>query len=500
MQKIKKFIKGDFSLCLLLYLVALLPRLLHLSGTTVYPDEITWMVKGKEFIYALGHLNLNYFSNAWWQNTHDAYAIGIPLVFVNGLSHVLFAGAGKFSLHLFSDIIASRLPGVFIGPLTIPLIYLFGRRFTGKSIGIIAALAYAGSPIAMGLDLWVIHDSFLTLFSFLGIYSFLVAGKTSKHSFLPGFWLALAFLTKPLGLLVVVPWLVLFLIKPNKQFYLSLIFRNFISFWVATLVLWPASWLSPLTAVPGYLFRQIFLVQSGDPIHNFYLGVQSDNPSWSYYGFQFFARTPEIVIIGLIIAVIIFSTRLFIKKTKNRESYFLPIFYYSLAFLLVITVSHLKGGVRYALPLLPWFYLASAWGFTEMIKERKILISAYLLLSIYPVLLYTSPYLYYNQFVGGPAAARKFDLVGLCFGNQAALSYMDSRGITGSVGVIGCSASAAYHTNRSVVLDLSKADYLIVETAFTQTYDHHGLLKNLIGKNEIQKIYEDGVQTAAIYR
>lgn len=500
MQKIMKFIKGDLGLCLILYFVTLLPRLFLLSGTTVYPDEITWMVKGKEFIYALGHFNLDYFANAWWQNTHDAYAIGIPLVFVNGLSHVLFAGAGKFSLHLFSDIIASRLPGVFIGPLTIPLIYLFGRKFIGKSVGIIAALTYALSPIAMGLDLWVIHDSFLTLFSFLGIYSFLVAGKDSRYPLLPGIWLALAFLTKPLGLLVVVPWFVIFLHRPNKRFYFTLIIQNLATFWFATLVLWPASWLSPLTAVPGYLFRQIFLVQSGDPIHNFYLGVQSDNPSWSYYGFQFFARTPEIVVIGFVIAAIIFITRFFIGKTKFRKSNLLPLFCYSSIFLLVITLSHLKGGVRYALPLLPWFYLASAWGFTQIIKGKKILISAYLLLSIYPAFLYHSPYLYYNQFVGGPALARKFDLVGLCFGNQAALTYLDSQGINGSVGVIGCSASAAYHTKRPVVSDLSKADLLIVETAFTQTYDHHGLLKNLIGRSEIQKIYEDGVQTATIYR
>src|SRR3990170_349304 len=88
----------------LIYLIALLPRLWQLGATPVYVDEVTWVVKGKEAIYALAKGNLDYFRNrAWWNDRKDTYAIGWPTVLASGLAHVILAGSGQYSLHWLDD-------------------------------------------------------------------------------------------------------------------------------------------------------------------------------------------------------------------------------------------------------------------------------------------------------------------------------------------------------------------------------------------------------------
>lgn len=80
MSFVKKLRK--WRLLLIVYLIALLPRLLFLGEAGIYSDEITWMVRGKEVVYSVLHRNLPYFHNAWWNKKNDTEAIGLPLVSV----------------------------------------------------------------------------------------------------------------------------------------------------------------------------------------------------------------------------------------------------------------------------------------------------------------------------------------------------------------------------------------------------------------------------------
>ena len=492
------------AISLILYLFALLPRLYRYTDTLVYPDEVTWMVKGKELIYALFTRNWYYLSHAWWTNTHDAYAIGLPLIFLNGLFQTIFAGASKYSLHILTDIAASRIPGLLIGPLLLPLIYLFCTRFINRLTGIIAAVAYALSPIAIALDQWIIHDSFLTLFSFLAISSFLNSIKNEKISIIPGFWLSLAFLTKPLGLFPFITWTLIALFNYTNKLHLKLWLINIVSFFVFTSLIWPQSWFTPLTAIPQYLIKQIQLSNTGDPIHNFYLGQATDSPNWTYYLFQIFARTPEMILIFLLLSVALYFRRI---KSKPLNIYLLSILAYIVSFLLFISITPLKGGVRYALPVIPWLYIAAAWGIYSFILRlnnlNKIIVLAILAeLIMYPLAYKPNYYLYYNNFVGGPQHARKYDLIGLCFGNKKALEYLDKTHIPGTVGIIGCADSGPYHTSRPLTKILDKADLIILETSFIQasTNDHYDLLKFLDNRHPAKDIYENGIKTAIIYR
>lgn len=478
---------------LCLYFIGFFFRIYQLERTGIYPDEITWMVKGKEAIYALGKGNLSYYQNqAWWNDTEDGYAISWPMVITNGLSHVTLAGTGKYSLHLFSDLYASRLPLILIGPLTAVAIYLFGRKFIRDDLAAFIALLYTLNPLTIALDRWLLNDSYLTLFSFLSITSYLSASSSKKTTILPGIWLSLSFLTKPQGLLPVASWLVVWLLTRSK-FNLRLLLANLASFFVLTTLIWPQSWFDPIFAIPTYLFNQFNLANHGDPIPNFYFGATS-NPHWSYYLFQIFTRVPEPILILLVL-----------KKPKLNWRYLLPILSYFLINLVFLSIVAVKGGFRYNLPLLPWIYLAAGFSLQLVILKSNLLarlaIFGILAISILVGLTYhPNYYLYYNQFIGGPKVAQKYDLVGLCLGSDEALRYLDREQIEGVVGIIGCQDTGPYNTARTLTKDWSAAEILILESSYAQQYPNRPEVTRLTSRQPIYTVIQAGVVTARVYR
>jgi 4-amino-4-deoxy-L-arabinose transferase-like glycosyltransferase len=209
----------------LIFLFTFVIRVIGIDKLTIYPDEITWMVKGKEALYALKAFNLDYFKYGWWNSLTDTYAIGWPMVIMGGLSHIIFAGAGKFSLNLISDILSVRLPETLISSFIPSVLFYYASQFLSLEVSLFAALALSLSPISMGIDRWFIHDSFLSLFFLLSMGSYLKSYKEKKVSPLPGIWLALGALTKPLGVIPVLGWLIMFNKKTicfkshNRLFY-----------------------------------------------------------------------------------------------------------------------------------------------------------------------------------------------------------------------------------------------------------------------------------------
>ncbi len=117
-------------------------------------------------MYTLIHGNINFLLNGWWTNPGMTEAIGLPLTFLSGLSHVLFAGAGKYSLNLFNDVLASRLPIVLIGSLVPVFMYFFGSEIFSRKLSLISALIYIFNPIAISLDRWVSSQLLFEFFLF----------------------------------------------------------------------------------------------------------------------------------------------------------------------------------------------------------------------------------------------------------------------------------------------------------------------------------------------
>lgn len=493
--------KKNLSIPLVIFLIALAVRLYGLGKTAVFADEISWMVFGKDLFYSLAKHNLDFLKNAWWASNKETYAIGLPVTLLSSAFYVSLAGASKYSLNLFSDIVAARLPLVIISSLTPVLIYHFCRRLKHRTVGLIAAVGYALNPITIAVDRWVINDSTLTLFSFAAISSFVLLAKESKFSFWPGIFLALAFLSKPHGILAIIPWFV-YLVLDRKESDLKLIVGNITSFFAATL-LWPASWWSPVFSVFEYIARQFRLSNIG--VMNYYFGRSTTDPGWTYYFFQFFFKTPEIVLLALIAFLVAFYKRF--REKFGRENFFIlvSIFIYLAAIFTLVTFNQTKTGIRYILPLYPWIYIAAGWGWRELLGSlRAYLKPLFVFLSfgivLVPLNYFPNYYNFYNSLIGGASGAQKYDMVGLCLGDKAAFEYLDSNNIPGIAAIVGCPDTGPYHTRRKLTKDQEQADLIIVESAYLQQYPESPLLARTLGKKPIKKIIENGIITARIYQ
>lgn len=474
----------------LIFLFTFTIRLIGIDKLAVYPDEITWMVKGKEALYALKALNLEYFRHGWWNSLTDTYAIGWPMVILGGLFHIIFAGAGKFSLHLLPDILSVRLPEIFISSFIPSILFYYASVFIKQEVALFAAVALSLSPISLGVDRWFIHDSFLSLFFLLSLGSYLKAHKEKKISILPGIWLALAALTKPLGIIPLIGWLILF----NRKLFIA----NLISCAVLIQLIWPQSWIEPIVAYPNYLLRQLTLVNTGDPIPNFYFGVSSNSPHWSYYFYELLIRTPELILISFFLGFVLLISKL---KNKLVLSVLIPI---SIC-LYLLSTSSVKGGIRYLVFALPLIYLISAQAiylFLKKIKTHRPLV--YLLLLIHLGLVaysfYPDYYLYYNALSGGGEKQKKYILISLCYGNRSALEYLDQNKYQGPAFIFGCQDSGFYHTSRKLTKTFKDAKYLIVESSFVQQHPDNQQLLQTLNFYKLIDLRQKGIVTASIYQ
>ena len=501
------FKKNTFWIYIFLFILAATLRLLTMAKAPIYDDEITWMVRGKETIYALIHHNFTYFRYAWWTDTTETQAIALPLVLLNGGFHVLLAGAGKYSFHLLSDIIASRLPIVILSSFLPLLIYYYGASFFTKRIALLGAVLYALNPIAINIDTWILNDSLLTLFTFLSIAIFYRSAQKGKNTILPGFFLSLSLLTKPLGILPIAFWIIYFLINNRTLKVLKLILYNLAFTFILIIVLWPQSWFNPIFALPEYLYRQANLVQTNLPVY--YWGEVTFNPGWSYYFFQFFTRMPEGVILGFIFYLVFFVIN-FKKNMRDRKKNFLMISVFGyltlfLLFLLSLNLSAQKLGIRYALPILPWLILLAAsglWGVFNKLKGlifKGIYVFAMAITLIYPIFYWPDYHLFYNYLIGGPKGAQKYDMVGVCASSKPAIEYLNSIKYDGKIYVAGCQSAAYYYTNIPIVNDFKEAGVVVLETYFQKQHPEREVFEFLKDKPVWKSFEKHGAVIAEIY-
>ena len=498
------FKKNTFWVYIFLFILAATLRLLTMAKAPIYDDEITWMVRGKETIYALIHHNFTYFRYAWWTDTTETQAISLPLVFLNGGFHILLAGAGKYSLHLFSDIIASRLPIVILSSFLPLLIYYYGAYFFTKRIALLGAVLYALNPISINIDTWVLNDSLLTLFTFLSVAVFYKSVRENKDTILPGFFLSLSLLTKPLGILPIAFWIIYLLINNRTLKVLRLILFNLAFAFILVTVLWPQSWFNPIFSLPEYLYRQANLVQTNLAVY--YWGKVTFDPGWSYYLFQFFTRMPEGIILGFIFYLVFFIINLKKNMRDNHQDFLMiPLFGYLVLFLLCLNLSANKLGIRYALPMLPWLILLAAsglWGVLNKFKGsvfKGVYIFAMAVTFIYPISYGPDYYLFYNYLIGGPKDAQKYDMVGVCASSKPAIEYLNSIKFNGKIYVAGCQSAAHYYTNIPLVNDFNEASVVVLETYFQKQHPEQEVFEFLKDKPVWKSFEKHGAVIAEIY-
>ncbi len=471
----------NLTVFLLLFVIALLPRLYHLDQTTIYPDEISWMVRGKETLYAASKLNLNYFNSVWWNDPREHESIALPLILSNAPTQLILGkNPSNLSLKFFADYTAARIPIAILSSLLIPLFYLLAKRFVDPKIAFLFSVLFAFDPVHLALSRWVMNDGLLTLFTFSAIFFFMLHKKGKLFLILTSFSLAAGCLTRPTAVIVGVPLALLSLTKTksfNKN--LLLLISTLVLTYLLIWVLWPGLWDKPLTSYAEYFYREATLAQQGITVY--YMGNITTNPPITYYLFELATRLPLPIVILVALSPIILTTKIFRKKIliSDLHRYLPQISFFSFAaiFLLALSFSALKIGVRYALPTWPWIYLLAAWTASEIFKSlnRKWLQSSLVLILIISSVItlikyFPDYYFFYNNLVGGPGNAQKYDLVGNCLGTKNALKYIWNKyPDLPPVAVIGCSnVTASYYYQGKISEDWQKEKIVVVENTLFQ--------------------------------
>lgn len=493
--------KPSVRLSLFILAISLFFRLWQLSQTSIQMDEVTWMAHSKTLVYAIAKRDLSFFTKkAWWTWKSENYAIGIPANLAGGLSHVLLGGSSRFSLKLLPDIVASRLPIALASALLPLLVYRFLVLVGQPQVGFLAAVGLAVSPLMLASDRWFLNDSFLALFSFLSLTSFYLSGKNKRLSLWSGVWLALAFLTKPHGILVGIGWLGCLLMTSTRKRYLRLLLFNSVIFFLATTLLWPTVWVNPLFAIPEYFLRQLQLAQV--PVQSLFLGQITLDPGQLYYPFHLLFKNPEIVIFGIFFALLSF---VFLKEKRKQLLAVFPFLLYCVVFYFLIHFSGTKAGPRYLVPLIPWFYIISAFGLTWLYRHLNLPLRVSLiilgLISLLSVLLYfPENQIYLNQFIGGPKGAAGSTRLGVCLGGKQALERLDNQGIAGAYYLYGCADNGPYYSGRVQTKDLGEAQYLIEEIWLSELAHDDGVMPYVAAHFKLLfNVEQYGVITARVY-
>jgi len=443
-------------IALLIFLIALLPRLYQIGQTPIFGDEVTWTVWGKEIIYSVINGNLGNY-HAWYNDTTEGHDIGFPLTPLIGISHIIFTGESRLGLGWLPPIVASRVVNVVIASLTPVAMFLIGSQFVGAFAAFTAAILFSLTPVIIGVDRWVFHDSMLTLTSFLALGIFILKARDKKISFIPGIFLGLAFLTKPTGAFPFISWMILAIPQKNRRFVIRLMAVNAISALATVLIVWPESWRRPVISIFEYMFKIVKL--PGDETPSFYFGKSTLDPGPTFYFFQLFGRLPEIIILFIFFPLISFRKRL--KKISNQS---LSIIAYCLLYFIFMSFLPLKTSFRYILPILPWIYL-----YIGKHTPRALFVIAVGLLMISNSYYHPDYYVYYNQLIGGPGNAAKYDQVPLCYASKSGLKFLNENHIPGSIYIAGCAAGEPYYqSGRTFTQDYNEADIVIVGTELRQ--------------------------------
>ncbi len=229
---------------LTLAFVAFLPRLLLALQLDMVTDEVVYIISGKIYLPLLAHAKIG--ASQWNYNYEHP-----PLV-------KLLIGTTIFSNtalgHPLSELVAGRLPSIFMGTLLIVAVYLLGRAPFGRSVALTTALCLAMSPwlvyfsalayldmtmtalvtIACLLTWHALHRPWL----FIVIALFLALGTASKYTAtlaIPGIMLFTAYyffiirLYMPVTQRPHIPWL----------WWLASILLAPIAFFIADPAIWP---------------------------------------------------------------------------------------------------------------------------------------------------------------------------------------------------------------------------------------------------------------------
>jgi len=412
-------------LALLLFLLALAPRLPGLARFLTSDEKTNIFIAGSDVIAAFLRGDL--------RGTYWHFYPGVTMSWLDALGMVgqywldtLWGGVSKpFAQYIYGDIlslvVAGRLPYVLLTAAAIPATYLLAKKLLPGPMALLGALFMAFDPFYLAHSRVAHGDAPVAVFMSLSTLCFFIYarqpaaagnalswGGRVKQIFTNPYLIAsavlgsLAALTKAPG-----QFMALFIIGLSALYAVLEIYRSHtqqsphasrftphsfrtITHWLAVVaawglisflvfvLLWPAMWVDPLGTL-GQMWRETFgKVNEGHLVY--FMGQPTLDPGPWFYLYVIPFRLTPVVLIGSLLSLLLFVPKVVKSphlQSPNLQSPHLPRFAsQSPLFLLwLFTISLLLFGNlspkkqdRYLLPLLPFLNLLAAVGWVGVVS------------------------------------------------------------------------------------------------------------------------------------
>jgi hypothetical protein len=442
--------KNTALIYLLLFLTALLPRVLGLS-VFVAPDEGKWIFRSAHFLQAVISGNLTQATSVSATPEVEVLAPAVPTMWSGalGLTAKYWFGGDTQAASL-ADFLAAiptatekipldfypwaRFPTVLLTSVSIVLFYFLLTKLIARPAAGVAAWLLALDPFFIGLSRVIHHDALVTIFITISLLTLLVHQKATPRRWgwlvISGISIGLALLTKPTALYLVLfagiflAWEIIKKpsigkIKIQQLWLTSVIWSG--SALAIFILLWPALWAAPLQTFTDLFSRA---VSAADGSNNYSFIPRADNPlpelGFLFYPVNWLFKSTLPAWIGL--AGLLIYRRNGTTPQSNWATKWLVIF---AAMFLALLIPADTRDIRYFLPAVPALYALVGAGLAALPRR---LVGLMVGLQLMLAAVYFPYYVdYWNPVIGGPWLAPRLVKIGSGEGLDQAGRYLSQK-------------------------------------------------------------------------
>ncbi|MEZ6255832.1 MAG: phospholipid carrier-dependent glycosyltransferase [Patescibacteria group bacterium] len=472
-----------------------LPRVFSLGTDVLNPDGVNWHWRSEQFVVGLKTRD--------FAKTYQHYHPGVTLTWVVGttaeivkrlyLNENVYTSSNYLVIHSAVKYVLVALHFI----LSLVLIHGLSKIINFKTALLIVAL-FSLEPFVVGNSRLVHLDMLLTYFLFLSLiysYIYLYLDKKLIYLLLTSVFLALSFLTKSIGIgviLFVFGYVSLMFIKDKN--YKSIVFLVMCTL-LTIFVVFPAMWVSPLQTLLN-IFNEASRIGIRNGHGQIFFGSYTRDPGILFYPVVLAQRLSVLTLVGVL--VYIFTALKTIPKNLQglvkalmQPSFILYISIFYLGYLCVMVYPSKKID-RYMLPLFPYFALLAVYGYqllldrysrTKYILYIFIGLTFYSLISFFPYYFTFYSPIFINADISETVVGQKPFGIGI----PALQKYISTKyGSDVRLGFIDTKPMSALHGNSKVldIRDYGLSSYDLVVLGINEDFDNTKL------KNQQNKLQE----------
>ncbi len=393
---------------LIVFTLFVLSRLPHLGHDNFNTD--VWKWKARIYDFGSGVFSLNF------EQTIQKYHPGVMLMWIGTAAVKVF--------NLYYEVILGRTPAdndvatifqldfvqklflVVAISLVLTSVFYVLRNLFGNLFAYIVVFLITVEPFYLALTRVVHLEGLMTSFmlaSFIWFFYFLADRTKTKRLILSEIFTGMAALTKTSSLFML-PFigLVAFIYFDPRQGFVSALKQSLGIYWkwlltviISFIVLWPAMWThAPL--VFQTLWRGIFDIGVEGGHEQFYFGMYTEDPGWTYYLVVFVFRVSIQLLIGLIGYFFIFK-----KEDTQKRQFISYLLLFAITYLIFLSIPSKKLD-RYIIPILIFLIpVASVFFETLTRKFNTSMIPVFIVMLAAPLVVHPDYFSYYNPLTGG---------------------------------------------------------------------------------------------------